>query len=203
MFTAASGVPGGTAMPGQNGTMGMNVLLHGDGGQSFFAFPNQAVQKNLMGVVMLAPDPNLFWGGGSGLQRTNGAAHSQAVNDVIQTELKNQVAFDSSNVFFTGVSGGSLMLSGFFVPTYMTNYKTGVLFNCGALKPQVPVNDAAAVMASTTIHYQSTQQELTLLQPAIPAAISAYETLASQSGMTAQQIGQMQTVDNTPNGGHW
>jgi hypothetical protein len=30
----------------------MNVLLHGDGGQSFLDFPNQAVQDNLMGVVI-------------------------------------------------------------------------------------------------------------------------------------------------------
>jgi hypothetical protein len=37
-----------------------------------------------MGVAVLAPDPNLFWGGGSGLQRTDGVAHAQAVNDLVQ-----------------------------------------------------------------------------------------------------------------------
>lgn len=36
--------------------MGLNVLLHGDGGDSFFKFPNQALQNNLMGVVALAPN---------------------------------------------------------------------------------------------------------------------------------------------------
>lgn len=72
MFTAASGVPGGTATANSNGTSGLNVLLHGDGGTSFTDFPNQAVQNNLMGVVVLAPNKNKFWGGGSGLNRTDG-----------------------------------------------------------------------------------------------------------------------------------
>lgn len=70
-FLPASGVPGAAATS-PNGTMGANVLLHGDGGQSFFDMPNQNVQANTMGVALLAPDPNLFWGGGSGLQRTDG-----------------------------------------------------------------------------------------------------------------------------------
>lgn len=54
-FTTDSGVAGGTQTPGAQGAMGINVLLHGDGGQSFFDFPNQAVQQGLMGVVVLAP----------------------------------------------------------------------------------------------------------------------------------------------------
>jgi hypothetical protein len=74
------------------GTAGLNVLLHGDGGQFFFDFPNQAVQNNLMGVVVPAPNKNLFWGGGSGLQRTDGVAHAAAVNSLIQTQLPKDVA---------------------------------------------------------------------------------------------------------------
>lgn len=54
-FTAASGVQGGAQQAGAEGNLGLNVLLHGDGGQSFLDFPNQAVQGNLMGVVVLAP----------------------------------------------------------------------------------------------------------------------------------------------------
>lgn len=202
-FTTDSQVPGGTQAAGAQGTMGLNVLLHGDGGQSFFDFPNQAVQANLMGVAVLAPDPNLFWGGGQGLQRTDGVAHSQAVNDLVQKVLPQVAAFNSSNVFFTGVSGGSLMLSGFFVPAHMTNFKgTGVLLNCGALTPQVDFVDGDAVMAATKIHFQSTQQELSSLQPAIPKAIAAYEKAAAAAGLNADQIGALQTVDNSPNGGH-
>lgn len=86
-FTTTSGVTGATADPNTTGAMGLNVLLHGDGGQPFFDFPNQAVQANLVGVMILAPDLNLFWGGGSGLQRTDGVAYSQAVNDLILNEL--------------------------------------------------------------------------------------------------------------------
>ena len=125
-FLATSGVPGASA-PSPDGAMVINVLLHGDGGQSFVDFPDQAVQANLMGVALLAPDPNLFWGGGSGLQRTDGVAHAQAVNDFVINELPQRVAFNRSQVFFTGVSGGSLLLSGFFLPAQMANFQnTGI-----------------------------------------------------------------------------
>lgn len=83
-FTQESGVTGATAAVNSTGTMGLNVLLHGDGGQSFVDFPNQAVQQNLMGVVALAPNEERFWGGGSGLDRTDGVPHSAAVNSLIQ-----------------------------------------------------------------------------------------------------------------------
>lgn len=202
-FTTASGVPGGAAAAGAVGTAGLNVLLHGDGGQSFQDFPNQEVQDNLMGVVVLAPDPNLFWGGGSGLDRTDGVAHSAAVNTLIQEQLPQDVAFDKTNVFFTGVSGGSLMLSGFFMPAFGATYQTGVELNCGALPPQVAVVDAQTLVSTNKFHFQSTQDELTLLQGngAIPDAVAAYQQLATDAGLDAATIGTLQTFDNTPNGG--
>jgi len=196
-------VPGGAATAGANGTAGLNVLLHGDGGQSFIDFPNQAVQDNLMGVVVLAPNQERFWGGGSGLERTDGVEHSAAVNTLITQQLSKDVAFDPGNVFFTGVSGGSLLLSGFFVPAFGATYKTGVVLNCGALEPQVAVVDAATLVSSMKIHFQTTKDELASLQPAIPAAIVAYEKLATVAGLSAAEIGALQTVDNTPDqGGH-
>jgi hypothetical protein len=203
MFKAASQVPGAAAAPDAQSAMGVNVLLHGDGGQSFFDFPNQAVQKNLMGVAVLAPDPNLFWGGGSGLMRTDGVAHAQAVNDLMKNELPKVMAFNQSNVYFMGVSGGSLMMSGFFLPAQMKNFPgTGILLGCGGMAPQVPFQDANNVMKNTKIHYQTTVNELTNLQGSIPQAIAANEKLATAAGMTPAQIATMQTVDNTPAGGH-
>ncbi|EKD18555.1 hypothetical protein MBM_03548 [Drepanopeziza brunnea f. sp. 'multigermtubi' MB_m1] len=198
-FTAASGVPGGTATG--NGTMGVNVLLHGDGGQSFFDFPNQAVQDNKMGVVVLAPNTKMFWGGGSGLQRTDGVAHAAAVNTLIQTQMAQDVSFDPGNVYFTGVSGGSLLMSGYFVPAYGAMYKTGVVLNCGGMAPQVAVVDSANLISNMKIHFQSTKDELSLLQGSIPQSVMAYEKLATDAGLSADQIGALQTVDNTPNGG--
>jgi hypothetical protein len=47
-----------------------------------------------------------------------------------------------------------------------------------------------------------TVNELQLLQRSIPQAIAAYEQLALNAGMTSVQIGAMQTIDNTPQGGH-
>lgn len=165
--------------------------------------PNQNVQANTMGVALLAPDKNLFWGGGSGLNRTDGVAHAQAVNDFIQTELPARVAVNMSNVVFTGVSGGSLMMAGFFIPAQMQNYpNSAVELNCGAMPPQVAFVDQAAVMSQTRIHYQSTQQELTLLQGAIPQGVAAYEQAATQAGLSTAQVNALQTVDNTPTGGH-
>lgn len=201
-FLAASGVPGATATSA-NGTLGANVLLHGDGGQSFFDMPNQAVQANTMGVVLLAPNKNLFWGGGSGLQRTDGVAHAQAVNDFVQTELPKRVAVDMSKVVFTGVSGGSLLMSGFFIPAQMQNFpNSAVELNCGGMPPQVPFQNAATVIPQTKIHFQSTQSELKLLQGSIPQAVTAYEQLATDAGLTTDQVNQLQTVDNSPAGGH-
>ncbi|KIW09583.1 uncharacterized protein PV09_00455 [Verruconis gallopava] len=203
MFKAASNVTGAQAAPGDQSSMGINVLLHGDGGQSFFDFPNQAVQQNVMGVAVLAPDPNLFWGGGSGLNRVNGAAHSKAVNDLVKNVLPNMVAFNQSQVYFTGVSGGSLLLSGYFIPTQMQNFvNSAVLLACGAMPPQIQFQDAQNVIQTTRIHYQSTVNELQLLQGSIPKAVTAYEQIATSAGMTPDQIGALQTIDNTPQGGH-
>lgn len=184
-------------------TPGVNVLLHGDGGQSFFDFPNQNIQANTMGVALLAPDPNLFWGGGSGLQRTDGVAHAQAVSDFVQTVMPQLVSFNAASVSFTGVSGGSLLMSGFFIPAQMQNFaNSAVELNCGAMPPQVDFQNQAQVMSTLRIHYQSTQSELASLQQSIPQAVTSYEQLAAQAGLSAGQINKLQTVDNTPQGGH-
>lgn len=205
-FTANSGVQGANAAPNTAGAIGMNVLLHGDGGQSFFDFPNQGVNSNLMGVAVLAPDANLKWGGSNrnGQQRPDGAAHSQAVADLITKELPKMVSFNQSNVFFMGVSGGSLTLSGFFMPAQMGLFpNTGVMLTCGALAPQVAFTpEASAALANTRIHFQSTTQELTSLQKSIPEAIQAFEQAGTQAGLNTQQLNALQTVDNSPNGGH-
>lgn len=188
------------------GTIGMNVLLHGDGGDSFFDFPNQGVNANLMGVAVLAPDKNLKWGGADkGNQpRPQGVPHSKAVADLITQELPKMVAFNQSNVWFTGVSGGSLTLSGFFIPAHMGQFpNTGVLLNCGGLPPQVNFTpEAAAAIPNTRIHTQSSERELSFLQETIPEAVKAYEDEARKAGLNAQQINALQTVDNTPSGGH-
>jgi hypothetical protein len=61
-FTVSSRVTGASTTANSTSTSGLNALLHGDDGESFFDFPNQAVQNNLIGVVVLAPNKNFFWG---------------------------------------------------------------------------------------------------------------------------------------------
>ncbi|KAK4161469.1 hypothetical protein QBC43DRAFT_268625 [Cladorrhinum sp. PSN259] len=211
-FTTLTNVTGASSAPNSAGQLGVNVLLHGDGGQSFFDFPNQAVdQSNLLGVVLLAPSTNLLWGQRTGpapgLTRADGVDDAQLVRDFVKDVLPQLVSFDESNVFFTGVSGGALLLSGFFMPTHLAEFTstsagttTGVLLLCGAMPPQVDVTGFTA--KNTRIHYQSTTDELQLLQQSIPDAIKAFEQLAVEEGLSEEEVGALQTVDNTPNGGH-
>lgn len=70
------------------------------------------------------------------------------------------------------------------------------------MAPQVQFQNVTTVLSTTRIHYQSTQNELASLQGSIPKAVAAYEQLAVQAGLDANQISQLQTVDNTPIGGH-
>ncbi|XP_044717916.1 Cyclin-like F-box [Hirsutella rhossiliensis] len=206
-FTKASGVKGAAAEAGDKGKNGLMVLLHGDGGQSFTAYPNKGINEaNQMGVVFLAPNDGLQWGGApKGQQeRPNGAADAQAVNDCIQKELPKLIAFDKANVQFMGVSGGSQMLSGFFMPKFMGKYpKTGALFSCGGMAPQVEfASDAMQAIKTTRIHFESTFNELESLQETIPQSIPAYEQAAASAGLSENEINQLQTVDNAPKGGH-
>lgn len=85
----------------------------------------------------------------------------------------------------------------------MSNFAgTGVLLMCGGLAPQVDFADANNVVSTTKIHFQSTQNELSILQESIPQSITAYSDLATTAGLDATQVGALQTADNTPNGGH-
>ncbi|KAF9871439.1 hypothetical protein CkaCkLH20_11086 [Colletotrichum karsti] len=203
-FTTTSKVPGGGKEPNAKGNLGLHVLLHGDSGQSFFDMPNQGVKDGLAGVTVLAPDRNLHWGGGRGFNRTDGVAHAQAVNDLVQKTLPKYMAFNASKVYFTGISGGSLMLSGYFIPAHMGNYAgNGVMLGCGAMEPRVTVTSGARdAMMKTRIHYQSTQKELQHLQGSIAATMKTYEKLAGEKGLKTEQINKLQTANNKPDGGH-
>lgn len=187
----------------QAGTLGINVLFHGDGGQSFFDFPNQGVNSGLMGVALLSPDPDLRWGGSDprdSLIRPQGAAHSAAVNQLLTTELPKVVNFDQTKIFMEGISGGSLLLSGFMVPAFGASLGVpGVVMGCGGLAPQVQVQGDISALR---VHWQSTVNEQPELQKSIPQAIAAYERIASGAGLSAAQINQLQTADASPNGGH-
>ncbi|KAJ6565341.1 hypothetical protein B0H10DRAFT_2239096 [Mycena sp. CBHHK59/15] len=189
-FIGAAGAATGAAT-----TMGINVLFHGDGGQSFFDFPNQGVQNTLMGVALLAPNKEMRWGGlGNGLDRPDGALHSAAVNAFITKVLPQMMNFDNTKVFMEGISGGSLLLSGFLLPAFGAS-----------LKSQLQLSDVVAVagdISNMRIHWQSSTDDLAILQQSIPLSIQAYEKLASDAGKSATEINQLQTADASPNGGH-
>ncbi|KAL0959033.1 hypothetical protein HGRIS_014340 [Hohenbuehelia grisea] len=185
------------------GALGINVLFHGDGGQSFFDFPNAGVNAGLMGVALLSPDPTVRWGGSdprNSLIRPQGAAHSAAVNQFITTELPKIVNFDKSKIFLEGISGGSLLLSGFTVPTFGASLGVkGVVMGCGGLAPQVRVQGD---ISGIRVHWQSSTDELAELKQSIPPAIAAYEQIARGAGLSNAQVNALQTVDASPDGGH-
>ncbi|KAK7046656.1 cytochrome P450 [Favolaschia claudopus] len=187
-------VSGGAAGTGK---LGLNVLFHGDGGQSFLDFPNQGVQNGLMGVALLSPDQGRRWGGSdpkdnTGLVRPDGPAHSAAVNELLTKVLPTVVNFDASQIFMEGVSGGSLLLSGFMIPTFGASLAVpGAVLGCGGLTPQVQVQGDISNMR---LHFQSTTDDLGSLKKSIPQAITAYEKLITDPTLL--------TADASPNGGH-
>ncbi|TPX63852.1 hypothetical protein SpCBS45565_g06324 [Spizellomyces sp. 'palustris'] len=201
-------VGGAKGAPGTDTLMGLNVLLHGDGGSPFEVFPNRNLANGLMGVAVLAPknpqSRNLpVWGGGKGgNDRPDGPLHSAAINDLIQNELPKLVNFDKNKVSFTGVSGGSLLLSGYFIPTFATTYKNNnFLLNCGALAPAVKVKDPAS-LGTLRVHFQSTQNEQAGLKPEFNKAMAAYSKELSGAGLNDDAINKQFTADASPKGAH-
>ncbi|KAK2061045.1 hypothetical protein LY76DRAFT_590832 [Colletotrichum caudatum] len=166
--------------------------------------PNQGVKNNLAGVAVLSPDVNLRWGGGNNLTRPEGVAHAQAINDLIIQILPKYLSFNTSNVYITGVSAGSLLVSGFFIPAHIGNFAgNGVMLGCGAWEPQVEVSkESRAALTRTPIHYQSSQKDERILQTLIPDTIKVYKQVARDKGLKNKEIDALQTADNTPNGGH-
>ncbi|CAH7687792.1 hypothetical protein PPACK8108_LOCUS22631 [Phakopsora pachyrhizi] len=192
-----------TMLPDSKGTYGVNVLIHGDGGENFFDYPNQAVQNDLMGVVILAPNDQMFWGGGAGDLRTDGALHSSLINKLITQVLPQVLKMDPAKVFFTGVSGGSHLLSGFFMPAFAENYNTGVIMACGGLPIQVkPSSNFGKTLGTMRIHFQASTQELESLQNTIPGSITTYIDAAKAAGVDDKSLGKKLTADATPTGDH-
>jgi predicted esterase len=188
------------AIPTNNatGTQGIHVLLHGDGGSSFFAFPNAQLQDDLIGVAFLAPNPEMRWGGSDEL-RSSGPEHVQLVRDFLVTTLPDLVPFDRSKVYFTGVSGGALTLTSAMLPLFGDEFPSGMLLLCGGLPPQqaIPQGKLSPTMR---LHFQSTTDELPPVKTEIPDTIRAI-TQASQA-FSPEQINVQFTVDGTPQGGH-
>ncbi|TPX78158.1 hypothetical protein CcCBS67573_g00590 [Chytriomyces confervae] len=182
--------------------MGLNVLLHGDGGQSFFAMPNAKLDSNLIGVTVLAPNAPMKWGG-LGNNRPDGPQHATLVKDLVKSVLPQMMpGFNQSRVYFTGVSGGSLTLTSAMIPLYGSMFQSGWLIMCGGL-PSPNGIPASAIGPNTRIHVQTTINELAFLKQSIPPALADLnQAIAKVPGITPQQAATQFTFDGTPNGGH-
>ncbi|KAI9629032.1 hypothetical protein H4Q26_018355 [Puccinia striiformis f. sp. tritici PST-130] len=193
----------GSVEPPTSTGKGINLLLHGDGGQSFFDFSNVREQQGLLGVVALAPNDKMFWGGGAGNRRTDGVLHSKLLDELITKVLPQVINMDSSKVFFMGISGGSFLLAGFFLPAFAEKYNSGVILGCGGLPPQVkPSSNFGKTLGTMRVHVQTSTNEQDGIQVTIPLAIQAYIKLAQQAGVDNQILGQKFTADLSPKGSH-
>ncbi|PHH54244.1 hypothetical protein CFIMG_003165RA [Ceratocystis fimbriata CBS 114723] len=180
LFMTGTRIPGAAGIRGVSSDLGLNVLIHGDGGEGFDDFPNQGVRENLAGIVLQAPNQELNWGG-----------------------VVLILSFDSDNVFFTGISGGAMLLTGYFIPTFMHELpNTGALLLCGAMPPQVPWVKAKKFIGNTRFHFQSTKNELDGLGDLIIETIDAFSETATKMRVSDNRLDKLQTVNNDPKGGH-
>ncbi|KAL5606691.1 uncharacterized protein BROUX77_003901 [Berkeleyomyces rouxiae] len=205
-FTIGTNIQGSAAIRHTKGKLGLNVLLHGDGGESFYQFPNQGVRKDLAGVALLAPGEGANWGGGNSNERPTGERDAAAIKEFILSYLPEILAFDNEKVYFTGISGGSKLLTGFFIPAYMHLFpNTGALLLCGAMPPQVPFVKPENFIGNTRLHFQSTQKELpspSKLRECLTETIHIYFTEAGAYNVQPDVLAKLQTSNNKPDSKH-
>ena len=196
------GIPKG----GTTGTEGVNILLHGDGASSYISFPNAPLKDNLIGVALLAPHKLSKWGGGKcgnecDLERSEAQQHSVLIDAFITNELPKLVKFDPSKVYFTGASGGSLLLSNDFIPRFAEKYNAGYMLLCGGMgSKDIAKQDKMASVSR--IHFQTSAQDLDYLRDPLTKTVQAVAASALKANMSPLRINQRFTIDRTPPGGH-
>lgn len=147
---------------------GLHIHFHGDGGGGYVDFPNHDTKDNLIGVTVKAPNTALTWG------RQQGVAHAKYVQELIQNELLKKYNIDLDRVYFSGVSGGSYFLSGHFIPTFGSFYKTGAFLMCGGMAPQVTFKEVG-FLSSFRIHWEITAGERNDIKASVRQSIAGYK----------------------------
>lgn len=196
---------------------GLNVMLHEDGGGSYDMFPNAEFKNNLIGVILEAPNSNRTWGGNRddaarakadvASNFPQGSLHSGYVDHMLNAggdiEKALGTKFDHSRVFFTGASGGSLLLTGFFIPKYADKYNSGALLMCGGLPRQVEIAGGASSMRNWRLAFHSTQDELWQFKQTIPATINKIKEDAVGAKASTSAINAKYTIGAAASrGGH-
>jgi hypothetical protein len=107
---------------------GLNIHLHGDGGGDYrWLFEDNVrfgLQHGLIGVVVLAPNPERRW-------YRQGEQNALFLHELVQNEIAKKYNIDLSRIYFSGVSGGSQFLTGQFIPLYGKRYRSGAVMLCG------------------------------------------------------------------------
>ena len=173
---------------------GLHVHLHGDGGGGYQDFPNRATRDGLIGVAVLSPnEPGRMpqWARGAPVD------HADFLNELIRNELLNKYNIDRDRIYFSGVSGGAYFLSGYFLPKYGAEYKSGAFLMCGGMAPPTGFSDPS-FLKDFRIHWQVTAGERPGIMNSVEGAMQAYrEGLRAARGLSAQQ-----SVEIKGSGGH-
>lgn len=178
---------------------GLHIHLHGDGGGGYRDFPNRETRFDLIGVTVKAPNTGLQWG------RSQGVAHAQFLNDLIQNELIKKYNIDLDRIYFSGVSGGAYFLTGNFLPSFGQVYNSGALMLCGGEAPRVPFVQAD-MLKTFRLHWQVTAGERADILPSIDASQRAYrdalDELLLNSPDNMVDPDRIQTAEKEGAGGH-
>lgn len=170
---------------------GLHVHFHGDGGGGYRDFPNREIHQNLIGVTVKSPNQNLQWWVGSPV------VHADYVNQLIQSEILRKYNVDTTRIYFSGVSGGSYFLSGYFLPKYGQLYNSGAFLMCGGMPPQVNFAQPSFLKAFN-IYWQVTGGERDDIMQDVRDSVNAYARALSQAGGSNATQGS----DTEGQGGH-
>lgn len=129
-YTSSDGEVGEYTLfaPSDNQARGLLVYLHGSG--------NAAAYANAMNGIKPVADqfdliPLLVKTSRTDSWLEGGVANLLYLDEIIEKEVMASLNIDKQKVFFAGVSGGAVFLTGYFVPRYGYKYRGGAICLCG------------------------------------------------------------------------
>lgn len=171
---------------------GLHVHFHGDGGGGYRDFPNRELRDGLIGVTVKSPNQSLQWWVGSP------SAHADYANQLLQSELLRKYNIDTTRIYFSGVSGGSYFLSGYFLPKYGQLYNSGAFLMCGGMPPQVGFVQPSFLKVFN-IYWQITGGERDDITQDVRESVDSYAEALGQAGGGPATL---QGSDSEGQGGH-
>lgn len=114
---------------------GMLVYFHGDGGGGGYLNSLKSLKKvaddyGLHAVAVKAPVSHSWQGPIDTNNQKHPYPNAQAFDEFLFDYI-SRYSVDRNKVFFSGVSGGAMYISGHYIPKYGRNIKGGMILLCG------------------------------------------------------------------------